>query len=76
MGFDKTVLADHGDGAAKLETVSKATSVNGNARVWAFIMAECCGKRLQGDSDIMREWLDTHRKRYTYKRKVIKETGS
>lgn len=46
MGFDKTILADHRDRAAKLEAVSKAASVDGNARVWAFIMAKCCVKKV------------------------------
>lgn len=45
MGFDKTVLADHGDGAAKLEAVSKAAGVDGNARVRALVMAKCWGKK-------------------------------
>lgn len=67
MGFDKTLLADHRDGAAKLETVSKATSVDGNARVWALIMAKCCGLRLQGDR------YDEEDIRDTYTRKVIQE---
>ena len=59
MGFDKTVLADHRDGAAKLEAVSKAASVDGNARVWALIMAKCCGKKLQGDTDTIRKILES-----------------
>lgn len=46
MGFDKTVLTNHRDGAAKLEAISKAASVDGNARVWALIMAKCCGKKV------------------------------
>lgn len=61
MGFDKTVLAHHRDGAAKLEAVSKATSIDGNARVWALIMAKCWGKKLQGDKDMMRKILETRR---------------
>lgn len=59
MGFDKTILADHRNGAAKLEAVSKATGVDGNARVWALIMAKCWGKKLQGDTDMMRKILET-----------------
>lgn len=58
MGFDKTIFADHRDGAAKLETVSKAASVDGNARVWALIMAKCWGKKLQGETDMIGKILE------------------
>lgn len=74
MGFDKTVLADHRDRAAKLEAVSKAASVDGNARVWALIMAKCWGKKLQRDTDMMRKISETSRsQRKTYTRNVIEE---
>lgn len=71
MGFNKPVLADHRDGAAKLKTVSKATSVDGNARVWALIMAKCCGKRLQGDTfdeEDIGDWMLTARDRHIHKK--------
>lgn len=66
MGFDETILADHRDGAAKLEAVSEAACVDGNARVWALIMAKCWDKKLQGNTDMMRNILEpgcSHKKR-------------
>lgn len=76
MGFDKTILTDHRDGAAKLETVSKAASIDRNARVWTLIMAKCWGRKLQGDTDMMRRILGTiclKRETDTHMKNVIKE---
>lgn len=49
LGLDETVLAHHGDGAAELEAVSEAASVDGNAGVRALVMAERCGKKVGGE---------------------------
>lgn len=58
MAFDETNFTDHRDGTAKLETVSKAASVDGNARIWALIMAKCWGKKLQGGTDMIGKILE------------------
>lgn len=69
MGFYKAVLADHRDGAAKLEAVSKAPSVDRDARVRALIMAKCCSKEVQAENRYDEEnILDAHRRRYMQKK--------
>lgn len=59
MAFDETNFTDHRDRAAKLKTVSKAASIDGNARVWALIMAKSWGKKLQGHTDMTWKILET-----------------
>lgn len=55
LGLDETVLAHHGDGAAELEAVSEAASVDGNAGVRALVMAERCGKKV-GRGETRMRW--------------------
>lgn len=41
LGLNEAILADDGDGAAQLETVTKTPGVQWDAWIWTLVMAKC-----------------------------------
>lgn len=63
LGFNKPFFTNNWNRTAQLKVVSKATSIDGYSRIWAFIMSKCLKRRsknvrsIKKERDIYRFWM-------------------